>query len=242
VNDEEALIRAVVSDPQDEVLLSVFFDWLEDNGAVGGVARFTTRDSFGPDRSHLFVYSATQLTVVRTDLDDPVWQSLPLPTLLQGSETGVAPRWEARAAKRVQIINTWDKLMALARTAPSCGEERFSGRLFYEHSLCDRENRLSATWYSSLPAEYLAQAQLVSTYESLIVLADLRPEQEQFEAERPSPVPSERLGMDPKRRREVNMELEWKAREDERQQQIARRWEQQERRQQRQAKDRQRRT
>jgi hypothetical protein len=179
VNDEEALVRALVNDLEDEALLSVFFDWLEDNGTAGGIARLSTRTWGSREQSHVFVSSATQVTVQTMVAGRALWKSLLLPGLLEDGEGNLAPYWKRQAAERCQSINAWDKLRSLVLAAPSCGVEQAGvyGVSSHTHSLRDREGLLSATWTNPRAAEHPVQVELLLAYGGLIALADLLPSQ-----------------------------------------------------------------
>jgi uncharacterized protein (TIGR02996 family) len=178
MNDEEAILRAVLEHPEDIATRAIFGDWLEEQGQEGGIVSFSSTTAFGVSHSYTIVYGPT-LVAVSTVLQrahrvaQPAWRCGPL-AAFGNKPTDQVARWELPAVRRCQKIDSWAKVKALAVGALRC-DGHTPGGTSYHHILWDRSMTLDVTW--SANASDHPQGTLITAYHSLIALAALLPTQ-----------------------------------------------------------------
>jgi uncharacterized protein (TIGR02996 family) len=169
MNDEEALIRALIDTPDDAGIRSVFSDWLEEQGATGGVARLWFRHVPAPARTYTFVYSVGKVVVAISTHGLDLRRSLPRPGFLNEAEDPHPPRWKVIAAERCKAVENWEGLRDLALAARGREGSSSTDRTTFRHTLWGRVSPVEGRWDDPAPTP------LVSIYYSLIALAGLLP-------------------------------------------------------------------
>ena len=160
--------------------------------SILGVVQFDDIPFFGTMSQHTFVYTPHVLVVSSFVQGNGLWDWLPLTEGGQVDEdllNRVVPclsrkvhRFQRLAMSRYGVadrcpseINSWDKVVSLARNAPSCCPPILDG-VTYRHEVFDRLTSLAVTWSNPQPREHSMQTLLVSTYSQLLAAANLTPE------------------------------------------------------------------
>jgi uncharacterized protein (TIGR02996 family) len=181
MNDEEALLRAVLERPDEEGTRAIFGDWLEEQGQGGGIV--AVANTYGPSETHYyrFVYGPALVAVCTRfraahQVSTTFQRCYSLSRFATEAEDPSVEAWRTLGARRCLSIDNWAKVKALALAAPDCGEHRW-GDASYHHSFWDRDTAIEATWHGPNSREHPSQAVLIAAYHSLIALAELLPSQ-----------------------------------------------------------------
>ncbi|HYT88049.1 MAG TPA: TIGR02996 domain-containing protein [Gemmataceae bacterium] len=177
MNDEEALLRTVLEQPDDPATRAIFADWLEEQGQGGGIIFLATVGDLRYSHSYTIVYGATLVAMATVlqlphQVARPAWRCCPLADFSNEPTDHLLERWEVLAAERCRGIDSWAKVKALATAAPVQASGAAGSR--YHHALWDRTTTLEAAWNGLGNGP---QTTLIAAYHSLIALAALLPTQ-----------------------------------------------------------------